>query len=158
MVLREFRDLILISGGQTGVDRAALDLAIELGLPHQGWCPAGRWAEDGTIPQHYRLKETPSLRPEVRTEWNVRDSDGTLILARGEIFGGTAFTKQVAEAQQKPHLLIDLSHPAPVAQVRQWILTHGIRRLNVAGPRESHAPGIYAQAKEFLRRVLCDEA
>lgn len=154
MVRPEFRDLVVISGGQTGVDRAALDVAIELGLSHGGWCPAGRWAEDGTIPEHYRLQETPSSRPEVRTEWNVRDSDATLILARGKLFGGTAFTYQVARERGKPYLVVDLSSPPPPAEVRDWLVSHGVRRLNVAGPRESNAPGIYEEARKFLRCLL----
>lgn len=156
MVLPEFRELKIISGGQTGVDRAALDVAIELGLAHGGWCPAGRWAEDGSIPPQYQLEETPSSRPEVRTEWNVRDSDGTLILARGKLFGGTAFTLEVARRMGRPCLVVDLGQPLPLSEIRQWIGRHGIRRLNIAGPREGNAPGIYAQAREFLRRLFSE--
>ncbi|MCS7238857.1 MAG: putative molybdenum carrier protein [Thermoguttaceae bacterium] len=156
MVLPEFRDIKIISGGQTGVDRAALDTAIELGLSHGGWCPAERWAEDGTIPPRYQLEETPSSRPEVRTEWNVRDSDGTLILARGALFGGTAYTVEIARRLGRPCLIVDLRCPPPLAEIRDWICRHRIRRLNVAGPRESNAPGIYQEARDFLHRLLCE--
>src|SRR5436305_1193025 len=82
----------IFSGGQTGVDRAALDVALELGIPCSGWCPRGRRAEDGTIPPRYPLQETRSLAYPVRTRWNVRDSDGTLILTRGRPDRGTALT------------------------------------------------------------------
>jgi len=155
VVLPEFRELTIVSGGQTGVDRAALDVAISLGLRHGGWCPAGRWAEDGVIPSVYQLEETPSSNPEVRTERNVIDSDGTLILARGKLTGGTAYTRDCAEEHRRPLMIVDLTNPCSPEEVRQWLIQHKIRRLNVAGPRESVAPGIYEQAKAYLREVLC---
>jgi hypothetical protein len=158
VVLPEFRELTIVSGGQTGVDRAALDVAISLGLRHGGWCPAGRWAEDGAIPSIYQLEETPSSNPEVRTERNVIDSDGTLILARGKLTGGTAYTRACAEECSRPFLVVDLANPCSPEEVRRWLLKNKIRRLNVAGPRESVAPGIYEEAKGFLQRVLCGEA
>ncbi len=87
----------VFSGGQTGVDRAALDVALDLGFPCGGWCPSGRRAEDGPLKEIYPLKETPSKNYAQRTEWNVRDSDGTLVLHRGSLSGGTAFTIELAE-------------------------------------------------------------
>src|SRR5207247_8623955 len=97
----------LISGGQTGVDRAALDVALELGLPCGGWCPRGRRAEDGPIDARYPLQETRSAAYPVRTRWNVRDADGTLILMRGRPDRGTALTRELAEAMNKPLLVVD---------------------------------------------------
>jgi len=144
----------VVSGGQTGVDRAALDVALELGLPCGGWCPRGRRAEDGPIAPQYPLKETPSVEYEQRTEWNVRDSDGTLVLTRGRPSEGTALTIEVARRWGKPCLVIDLVAQGGVMPVRTWARDHGIRTLNVAGPRESRVPGIYTQARDFLRQAL----
>jgi hypothetical protein len=144
----------IISGGQTGVDRAALDVALALGLPCGGWCPQGRRAEDGPLEPRYPLTETPWSGYPQRTEWNVRDSDGTLILTRGEPDRGTAYTVKVAGRLGKPHLVIDLAAPPRAEDVRTWAREHGIRVLNVAGPRESSAPGIHAQAAAFLRGLL----
>lgn len=145
----------VVSGGQSGVDRAALDVALELGLPCGGWCPKGRAAEDGTLPARYPLTETPSEIHAQRTEWNVRDSDGTLVLTRGTPTEGTALTVKLARKHKKPCLVLDfLERPDPSA-VRAWADPHGIRTLNVAGPRESKCPGIYADAKDFLQKALC---
>jgi hypothetical protein len=145
----------IVSGGQTGVDRAALDVAIELGLPHGGWCPCGRRAEDGTIADRYELLETDSPAYHVRTKQNVIDSDATLVLTRGEPAGGTALTIRLARQHNRPLLVIDLarSETSP-EEVRKWIGAGGYRILNVAGPRESQQPGIARQAAEFLRSVL----
>lgn len=144
----------VVSGGQTGVDRAALNVAEELGLECGGWCPAGRLAEDGTIPERYPLIETPSAEYEERTEWNVRDSDGTLILTIGEPTGGTAHTIECAQAQAKPYLVLDLATMDTTDAVREWLETNRIRTLNVAGPRESKAPGIEFRAARYLRSLL----
>lgn len=144
----------IVSGGQTGVDRAALDVALELGLPCGGWCPLGRRAEDGPIAAEYPLRETPKEKYRQRTRWNVRDSDGTLILAVGELQGGTELTRKLAEQMQKPRQIVDLGATADVAAVADWISEHRIQVLNVAGPRESTQPGIYRQAAEFLRSLL----
>ena len=144
----------IISGGQTGVDRAALDAALELGLPCGGWCPRGRRAEDGPIPERYPLVETPWEGYPQRTEWNVRDSDGTLVLVCGQSDRGTALTIQVAKRYPKPLLIVDLSTDPDAANVGAWAQTRDIQVLNVAGPRESSCPGIYARAIEFLRRVF----
>jgi hypothetical protein len=144
----------IVSGGQTGVDRAALDIALELGLPCGGWCPSGRRAEDGAIPARYPLRETPSPAYPERTEWNVRDSDGTLILHRGPLRGGTALTLRLARRLGRPALAVDLSAPPRAETVREWLAAERIEKLNVAGPRESEHPGIHDQAAVFLREVL----
>ena len=144
----------IISGGQTGVDRAALDAALKLGLPVGGWCPKGRRAEDGPIDNRYPLQETESFYYPIRTERNVLDSDGTLILTRGKPKGGTALTVKLARAHQKPYLLIDLSAGEEVSPVRDWGRVHRVRVLNIAGPRESEAPGIYDRAVCFLKKIL----
>ena len=144
----------VVSGGQTGVDRAALDVALKLGIPCGGWCPSGRLAEDGPIGPRYPLAETPSADYGQRTEWNVRDSDGTLILNRGRLSGGTAQTVGIAVRLGKPHLILDPSKRSNCAVVHAWVKRHTIRALNVAGPRESKSPGIYAQAARFLRLAL----
>jgi len=140
----------IVSGGQSGVDRAALDVAIELGVEHGGWCPRGRLAEDGRIDPRYLLTETASSEYSERTEQNVLDSDGTLILYRGKLSGGTELTRRLAIVHDKPCLLADLDAKADVRMVRQWLRDNKIRVLNVAGPRESSAPGVNGQAREFL--------
>jgi hypothetical protein len=146
----------IVSGGQTGVDRAALDVAILLGMPHGGWCPRGRLAEDGVISIHYKLEETESARYYVRTELNVKDADGTLILFRRHITSGTALTRRCAEHYRKPLLCIDLGRPAETHRdaIRDWLMQHQIATLNVAGPRESTSPGIAAEVRMFLLQVL----
>jgi len=144
----------VVSGGQTGVDRAALDVALERGLPCGGWCPKGRMAEDGPLPTRYPLNETPSDAYRQRTEWNVRDADGTLVLSVGPVTGGTADTVAYAARLKKPCLVLDLTQPCRSDDVAAWTRTHQIHILNIAGPRESKSPGIYAQAAVFLRRVF----
>ncbi len=144
----------MISGGQTGVDRSALDVALELGMPAGGWCPKGRKAEDGSLSSRYPLTETPSEQYWQRTEWNVRDSDGTLVLTRGAPAEGTAYTIEVARKMGKPCLVLDLSEEPSESVVQAWADEHKVRVLNVAGPRESKCPGIYAQAAQFLRAIL----
>jgi hypothetical protein len=144
----------IISGGQTGVDRAALDAALELGLPTGGWCPQGRRAEDGPLEARYPLKETDSRNYAVRTEKNILDSDGTLILTRGNPKGGTALTKKLAKVHQKPFMMIDLSAGKNFRPVLEWGYTYQIKTLNVAGPRESEAPGIHHEAGSFLKKIL----
>jgi hypothetical protein len=146
----------VISGGQTGVDRAALDVARELGVPCGGWCPRGRRAEDGPIPESYPLRETPSASYPERTAWNVRDSDGTLVVTRGRPRGGTALTVSLARRAGKPVIVANLEGGANAAEIRAFLLEHRIRVLNVAGPRESEAPGIHDQAAALLRELLVD--
>lgn len=142
----------VVSGGQTGVDRAALDVAMTLGFRCGGWIPRGRRTEDGPLPQHYPLRETPSSAYEVRTRLNVRDSDGTLILTRGRPSGGTALA--MARELARPTRVIDLDDPPDPGEVRQWLIAHRIRVLNVAGPRRSSHPGIYEEASAFLFALL----
>jgi predicted Rossmann-fold nucleotide-binding protein len=144
----------IVSGGQTGVDRAALDAAMTAGLPCGGWCPKGRMAEDGVIDGKYPLAETPAYDFSQRTEWNVRDSDGTLILAGGELSGGTAYTEMMARRHNRPLLIINPHDIESVAAVRDWAERAGVRVLNVAGPRASKEPGIYKQAVRFLTELL----
>jgi hypothetical protein len=144
----------IVSGGQTGVDRAALDVALELGLLCGGWCPRGRKAEDGSIPDRYRLTETRSVDYAQRTEWNVRDSDATLVLTRGQPSGGTALTIDLARRLGKPRLVVDLDEQPDAGKVRGWIESQKVSVLNVAGPRESQSPGIHAAAADFLRAIL----
>ena len=144
----------IVSGGQTGVDRAALDVALERGIACGGWCPHGRLAADGPIDARYPLVETPAQDYSQRTAWNVRDSDGTLILSLGKPSGGTALTKTLAEEAGKPCLVVDLGENAVVDAAAEWI-THGsIRTLNVAGPRENLRQQVYDQASQFLRAML----
>lgn len=145
----------IVSGGQTGVDRAALDAAIACGLGHGGWCPRGRLAEDGPIPHRYQLRETRSTKYAVRTGKNVVDSDATLILCRGALSGGTELTARLALQHDRPCLVIDLvGGGLDVEVVRRWLAAHRVGVLNVAGPRESTHAGIGQQAYDFLCRLL----
>jgi len=148
----------IVTGGQTGVDRAALDAALAAKFETGGWCPLGRRAEDGPIPRSYPLDETPSERYRQRTEWNVRDSDGTLVLARGGVSGGTALTVQLAQVQGRPCRIVRLDRPGTLsgepAATLVWIAEHRIQTLNVAGPRESQREGIYEEARAFMDRLI----
>jgi len=144
----------IISGGQTGVDRAALDVALWLDIPCGGWCPKGRKAEDGPIDTRYPLQETASARYPIRTEKNVRESDGTLILMWGLPKGGTALTIKFAQKHKKPYCVVDLSMGEDPKTVKEWGKMNRIRLLNVAGPPESNAPGIFDQAVKFLQSVF----
>jgi hypothetical protein len=144
----------IVSGGQTGVDRAALDVAIELGLDHGGWCPAGRRAEDGPIDEIYRLTETDSPEYAARTERNVLDSDGTLIICPDEPTGGTVLTLRLARRHGKPVLVVSPTGRGAAEAARKWLSENAVGVLNVAGPRESTSPGVGKRAREFLVRVL----
>lgn len=146
--------LTIISGGQTGVDRAALDVALVFELPCGGWCPFGRRAEDAAIADGYPLTETPLSKYRQRTEWNVRDSEGTLVLTAGIPTGGTAFTIECARRYARPCMIVDLEKEADLKGVRAWIDGNDITVLNVAGPRESTKPGVYALARAFLEGLL----
>lgn len=144
----------LVSGGQTGIDRAALDVALDRKLECSGWCPAGRKAEDGRIPTRYPLRETDSKSYAQRTRFNVRDSDGTLILSRGPLTGGTALTAEFAEKLKKPLLIIDLYQKLDLNRIEKWLTREKITVLNVAGPRESTQPGIHREAYALLKRLV----
>jgi hypothetical protein len=151
------------SGGQTGADRGALEAVLAFAseprrgieVEAAGWCPRGRLAEDGTIDERFPLRETPEADFAQRTEWNVRDADATLILHRGPLSGGTALTARCAERLGKPLLAVDLGSAAvPVEAIREWLQQHRVRVLNVAGPRESEAPGIADESRDLILRLL----
>ena len=140
----------IVSGGQTGVERAALDAAIFVGLLHGGWCPNGRRAEDGPIAACYELEELESTQYADRTKRNVLDSDATLVLYTNVLQGGTFLTWRYAVKQCKPCLKICLTHPGRVQRVRDWLTRNQVRTLNIAGPRASKEPGGYDLAFEYL--------
>ncbi|MDG2991495.1 putative molybdenum carrier protein [Candidatus Synechococcus calcipolaris G9] len=156
---------ILRTGGQSGVDRAVLDFAIHYGLPYEGWCPWGGWAEDypqppGLLADYPHLQETASPEPEQRTHWNIRDSDATLILVYGSIFNqrspGTQLTQAIAQDMNRPCLILDIGQREAYLKLQQWC-SELVQRfqeqnfcLNIAGPRESEVSGIYQRSYEFL--------
>ena len=148
----------IISGAQTGVDRAALDVALELGLAIGGWIPLGRRAEDGRIPARYRgLLETDSAEYGRRTEWNVRDSDATVIFSRGAPAGGTALTASAAATHGKPLITLDLdacTFGEALVRLQEFLVESRPRVLNIAGPRESEAPEIGLKVSRIMREVL----
>jgi hypothetical protein len=147
----------VISGGQTGADRGGLDAAIELGLSHGGFCPRGRRAEDGKIPDRYHLEELSSPRYEVRTERNVLEADATVVFTFGEPEGGSALTLELAERLGRPSLALDLDtfdDGAAARKLREWLRKGTFRILNVAGSRESRSPGIAARVKAIMVRAL----
>jgi len=150
-------ELTIFSGGQTGVDRAALDAAIAAGTPCGGWCPAGRVAEDGVLPEHYPLREVVNGGYRERTRANVLDSGGTLVIHAGELEGGTSQTVGFCRAHGKPCVLIDSNAVTPeagAAMVRRFVAHHRIAVLNVAGPRGSKHPKIYKYAFTLVTLVL----
>jgi hypothetical protein len=147
----------IVSGGQTGADRAALNLAIEHGIPHGGWCPKGRLAEDGKIDARYNLKETPSSGYVQRTEWNARDSDGTVVFSIATVLtGGSKKTADFANKHNKPvlHISRQGGPASPEQALLRFIDCHGIKVLNVAGPRASKEPEVYGFVKEVLAKAL----
>jgi len=149
----------IISGGQTGADRAALDAAIAGGVAHGGAIPAGRKTEAGPLPEYYRMEVLDSAHYPDRTEKNVRDADGTLIVSHGALSGGSALTAVLADRWEKPCLHIDLDQPGdqPLpARVIAWLAQHRIRVLNVAGPRASSDPRIYNDTRQLLDAIISD--
>jgi predicted Rossmann-fold nucleotide-binding protein len=146
----------IISGGQTGADRAALDAASQLGIACGGYCPKGRKSEDGVIPDKYPLTETKTDNYPERTELNVKTSDGTLILVKGSADRGTNLTIQLCRQYHKPFMTIDVFGEGPATDVNKWLQENHINTLNVAGNRESISPGIHKRAYEFLLRVFKD--
>ena len=150
----------LLSGGQTGADRAGLDAAIHLGLPYGGWCPGGRRAEDGKIPDVYQLTETRSRGYLFRTEQNVIDSDATLIFTLGNLSGGSKRTLAFTKKHRKPCIHIGLSKTGAAAEsvLRDFLATLDFKRLNVAGSRESKEPGVGEWAFQLLVSVLGNSA
>lgn len=150
---KKLNSMKIVSGGQTGVDRAALDAAIHLGITHGGWCPKGRNAEDGMINEKYALSETSTSQYSERTKLNVRDSDGTLIFLANPAIGGTDLTIKHAEKLKKPLLIVDLKNYS-IDELQCWIEKNNIRVLNVAGPRESQEPGIYDSVYNLLHKIF----
>lgn len=154
--------LTVVSGGQTGVDRAALDAAIAADVPYRGWCPKGGWAEDcpdapGIRTRYPALQETPDRSPEQRTDWNVRDADALLLLvdSRGlAVSGGTTRAAARARALGRPSLVVDLDSPDAQEQAGDFLMRREAQAVCIAGPRESEAPGIYAKAGALLSLLL----
>jgi len=151
----------VISGGQTGADRAALDWALKNGIEHGGWCPKGRLAVDGPIASKYKLRETESAGYRQRTKLNVVGSDATLVLNTGELDGGTLQTVRFAQTLAKPSLVMQLdqiSQEMAATMVTSWLRDRQVSSVNIAGPREEKRPGIYRMVLELLELcLLCDD-
>ena len=146
----------IISGGQTGADQAALDAAIKLDIPHGGWLPKGRLTEDGSLPDKYNLSEMPSNSYVLRTEQNVIDSNGTLIISHGRLSEGSDYTRKMALKHHRPWLHIDLNETAAfraATQIRAWLEENSIEILNVAGPRASKDRQIYHAVLKLIESV-----
>ena len=155
--------LKIVSGGQTGVDRAALDAAIEMGVPYAGWCPKGGWAEDlprapGLLALYDRLQETPLADPIQRSEWNVRDADRLMLLVDKtglSVSKGSQAARDFAMRLGRPHVVVDLDAPEALPRACAFLGEgKGPLSLCIAGPRESEAPGIYAKTRDFLRALF----
>lgn len=147
----------IISGGQTGADQAALDVAIEVGIPYGGWIPKGRKTEDGRLPDSYSMQETDAIDYAQRTELNILDSDGTIVFSRGEPAGGSAITQQLAKKHNRPCLHIDLkelSEYKAVEILKTWLEVRKINVLNIAGSRASEDPEIYDNVMNILESLL----
>ncbi len=157
----------LISGGQSGVDRAVLDVAIERGMAYGGWCPKGGWAEDfpeppGLSAKYPHLRETPLADPAQRTEWNVRDADACMIVINAEgldVSAGTTLAQDFAHRYRKPLVVVNLDQPDVLKHAALWLRVQQLRhgpglKLAIGGPRESESPGIYARAAAFMRALL----
>ncbi|MFZ0607293.1 MAG: putative molybdenum carrier protein [Xanthobacteraceae bacterium] len=157
----------LICGGQSGVDRAVLDVAIEQAIDYGGWCPKGGWAEDfpqppGLLARYPALAATPLADPAQHTEWNVRDANACMIVADAgglAVSAGTALAQELAHRDRKPVFVADLSKPDMVKHAALWLRVQKARHgtgltLAIGGPRESEAPGIYARAAGFIRAFL----
>jgi putative molybdenum carrier protein len=159
--------MMLISGGQSGVDRAALDVAVERGIAYGGWCPKGGWAEDfpappGVLANYPHLRETPLADPAQRTEWNVRDADACMIVINAaglDVSAGTTLAQDLAHRHRKPLLVVTIGEKEAAHRAALWLRVQEARhgaglKLAIGGPRESEAPGIYAQAATFIRALL----
>ncbi len=157
----------LISGGQSGVDRAVLDVVIERGIAYGGWCPKGGWAEDlpeppGLLAKYPQLRETPLADPAQRTEWNVRDADACMIVVEAggsDVSAGTTLAQNLAHRHRKPLLVVTIGEKEAAHRAALWLRVQEARhgaglKLAIGGPRESEAPGIYARAATFLRALL----
>jgi hypothetical protein len=159
--------LQLLSGGQTGVDRAVLDVAVERGTAYGGWCPKGGWAEDcpeppGLLAKYPMLQETPLADPAQRTEWNVRDADACMIVVDAggvDVSAGTALAQELAHRYRKPLLVVKLGDTDRLERAALWLRVQEARhgaglKLAIGGPRESEAPGIYRRAAAFIRGLM----
>lgn len=157
----------LLSGGQSGVDRAVLDVALARGIAYGGWCPKGGWAEDfpeppGLLTRYPQLLETPLAEPAQRTEWNVRDADASLIIVDAgglAVSRGTALAREAAARYRKPLFVADLGAAHAAERAAAWLRAQrdnfGVNlTLAIGGPRESEAQGIYARAADFIRALL----
>ncbi len=147
----------IVSGGQTGADQAALDVAIKLDIPHGGWVPKGRITEDGPLPEKYQMEEMPTGNYQERTEQNVIDSDATLILSHGKLTGGSAYTRDMALQHARPWLHIDLNKTTKfeaAKKISDWVVENGVSILNVAGSRASRDPSLYDDVTEILESAL----
>lgn len=147
----------IVSGGQTGIDRGALDAALAAGFPCGGWCPESRLAEDGAIPTHYPLTVLPGAGYQQRTKQNVMDSDGTLVIRFGELSGGTERTVRYCEQLRKPVLVVDgdaLSPEEIAAKASKFVMANDIATLNVAGPRESSHDGAAEYSRQVVTRLI----
>ena len=145
----------IISGGQSGVDRSALDFSIQYNLPYSGYCPKNRWAEDGKIAPEYKLTETKESEPEFRTLQNIIHSDGSLVIYN-IIDKGIQTTIRLAQQYSKPFFILKLNQEINIIEFRNWLKENKINRLNVAGPRESNDPGIYLKTFEILKQLLLE--
>jgi len=145
--------VMVASGGQTGVDRAALDVALEFGIEIGGWCPKGRRAADGVIPEKYPMTETHGKNYQTRTKWNVCDTDATLVICNGEPKGGTALTIQVCKDIPKPHMVYQLDDEDPSA-IMKWLKGHNVFLLNIAGPRELKSRPVYDRTYKLLAALF----
>ncbi|HEY4235010.1 MAG TPA: putative molybdenum carrier protein [Lacipirellulaceae bacterium] len=157
--MNSLRNITIVSGGQTGADRVALDFAIEHGIAHGGWCPRGRLAEDGPIDGRYQLQETPSRRYAERTEWNVRDSDATVVFTISSVAsGGTALTIELAKRLDKPLLLLSRDTGATAIEhargLLEFLTVNRARIVNIAGPRASQESEIVAFVRDVLEAAL----
>jgi len=147
----------IISGGQSGADRAALDFALAHDIPHGGWCPRGRRTEDGALEDRYELQETPDAEYSQRTEWNVRDSDGTVIFSIApELTGGSKLTAEFAARHGRPwlHLSQQMHSDTAADGLSEFVQQHEIRVLNVAGPRASNEPAVPRFVLETLEKLF----
>jgi hypothetical protein len=157
----------LLSGGQSGVDRAVLDVALECSLPYGGWCPKGGRAEDfptppGLLAKYPQLRETPRADPAQRTEWNIRDADACLIIVEAgglAVSPGSVLARELTQRYGKPLFAADLRQPDNLDQAATWLRAQRTAfgpdfALGIGGPRESEAPGIYSRAADFIRALL----
>lgn len=157
LAVKKLHSIKIVSGGQTGVDRAALDFALDHQIPCGGWCPKGRKAEDGPIPERYPLQEISTASYSARTKQNVTDSDATLIIYNKIPDRGTKEAIEECLALKKPVLYHAFNGDKNIDQVLSWISYHRVRTLHIAGPRESNEPGIYKKSYRLLEELFLDE-